>query len=78
MKMPYLLTSVRPISFIFTIDYSYPNNNQSYCASNSSGTLYGGMHSQSTLKQIINVNKNFIDKPILSPILQLLIMKGNA
>jgi hypothetical protein len=75
--MPYLLTSVRPISSIFVIDSLYPNNKQSYCESKSSGHLYGGMHSPATLEQIIKVNKNFIDNPILSPILQLLIMKGN-
>ena len=75
--MPYLLTSVRPSSSIFTIDSLYPNIKQSYCESNSSGHLYGGMHSPATLEQIIKLSKNFIDNPILSPILQLLIMKGN-
>ena len=76
--MLYLLTSVRPISFILTIDSSYPNIRQSYCELNVSGHSYGGMHSPATLEQIIKLNKNFIDNPILSPILQLLIMKGNA
>ena len=33
--------------------------------------------SPATLEQIIILSKNFIDNPILSPILQLLIMKGN-
>ena len=75
--MPYLLTSVRPSSFIFTIDSSYPNIKQSYCELKSSGHLYGGMQSPATLEQIIKLSKNFIDNPILSPILQLLIMKGN-
>ena len=76
--MLYLLTSVRPISFILTIDSSYPNSKQSYCELNVSGHSYGGIHSPATLEQIIKLNKNFIDNPILSPILQLLIMKGNA
>ena len=76
--MLYLLTSVRPSSSIFTMDSLYPNNKQSYCELKSSGHLYGGMHSPATLEQIIKLNKNFIDNPILSPILQLLIMKGNA
>ena len=75
--MPYLLTSVRPSSSIFTIDSLYPNSKQSYCELKSSGHLYGGMHSPATLEQIIILSKNFIDNPILSPILQLLIMKGN-
>ena len=34
------------------------------------------MHSPITLEQTVNINKNFIDNPILSPILQLLNMKG--
>ena len=34
------------------------------------------MHSPATLEQIIKLNKIFIDNPILSPILQLLNMKG--
>ncbi len=76
--MLYLLTSVRPISSILTIDSLYPNIKQSYCESNLSGHSYGGIHSPATLEQIIKLNKNFIDNPILSPILQLLIMKGNA
>ena len=76
--MLYLLTSVRPSSSIFTMDCLYPSIKQSYCELKSSGHLYGGMHSPATLEQIIKVNKNFIDNPILSPILQLLIMKGNA
>ena len=77
--MPYLLTSVRPSSSILTIDSLYPNIRQSYCELNVSGHSYGGMHSPATLEQIIKLNKNFIlDNPILSPILQLLIMKGNA
>jgi len=77
--MLYLLTSVRPISSILTIDSLYPNMRQSYCELNVSGHWYGGRHSPATLEQIIKLNKNFIlDNPILSPILQLLIMKGNA
>ena len=76
--MPYLLTSVRPNSSNLTTDSLYPNIKQSYCELNVSGHLYGGMHSPATLEQIIKLNKNFIDNPILSPILQLLIMKGNA
>ena len=28
----------------------------------------GGMHSPATIEQIIILNKNFIDNPILSPI----------
>ena len=76
--MLYLLTSVRPISSILTMDSLYPNIRQSYCELNLSGHSYGGMHSPATLEQIIKLNKNFIDNPILSPILQLLIMKGNA
>ena len=63
--MPYLLTSVRPISSILTIDSLYPNNKQSYCELKSSGHLYGGMHSPATPEQIIKLNKNFIDNPIL-------------
>ena len=75
--MPYLLTSVRPSSSILTIDSLYPNSKQSYCVLNVSGHLYGGIHSPATLEQIIILNKNFIDNPILSPILDVLIMKGN-
>ena len=76
--MPYLLTSVRPSSSILTTDSLYPNIKQSYCELNSFGHLNGGIHSPATCEQIIILNKNFIDNPILSPILQLLIMKGNA
>ena len=75
--MPYLLTSVRPSSSILTIDSLYPNIKQSYCVSNVVGHGYGSRQVPATCEQIIILNKNFIDNPILSPILQLLIMKGN-
>ena len=78
MNMPYLLTSVRPSSSNLLIDSLYPNIRQSYCELNVSGHGYGGMQSPATLEQIIKLNNIFIDNPILSPILQLLIMKGNA
>jgi hypothetical protein len=49
---------------------------QSYLVLNVSCQSKGGIHSPATLEQIIKLNKNFIDNPILSPILQLLNMKG--
>ena len=76
--MLYLLTSVRPSSSIFTMDCLYPSIKQSYCESNVSGHGYGSIQAPAICEQIIMVNKIFIDNPILSPILQLLIMKGNA
>ena len=75
--MLYLLTSLGPISFIFTIDCLYPNIKQSYCVSNVVGHGNGCKQVPATCEQITILNKNFIDNPILSPILRLLIMKGN-
>ena len=75
--MPYLLTSVRPSSSIFTIDSLYPNIKQSYCVLKVVGHGNGCKQVPATCEQITILNKNFIDNPILSPILQLLIMKGN-
>ena len=65
----YLLTSVRPSSSIFTMDCLYPSIKQSYCELNVSGHGYGSIQALATCDQIIIVNKNFIDNPILSPIL---------
>ena len=75
--MPYLLTSVRPSSSILTIDSLYPNIKQSYCVSKVVGHGNGCKQVPATCEQIIILSKNFIDNPILSPILRLLIMKGN-
>ena len=75
--MLYLLTSLGPICYIFTIDCLYPSIKQSYCVSNVVGHEYGFKQVPATCEQIIILSKNFIDNPILSPILQLLIMKGN-
>ena len=75
--MLYLLTSAAPISFIFMMDCSYPSIKQSYCESNVVGHGYGSRQDPATCEQIIILNNIFIDNPILSPILWLLIMKGN-
>ena len=76
--MPYLLTSLRPISSNFLIDSLYPKCRQSYCVLNVSGHGYGSKHSPAILEQIIKLNNIFIDNPIKSPIYGLLKMKGNA
>ena len=67
--MPYLFTSVGPNSSSLTIDSLYPNIRQSYCELNVSGHGYGSIQEPATCEQIIILNKNFIDNPILSPIL---------
>ena len=45
---------------------------QSYWLSNVSGHWYGSKQVPAICEQIIKLNKNFIDNPIISPILKLL------
>ncbi len=66
-----------PISSIFATDSAYPDIKHWYRPSNSWFTSNGGRQVFATPEHIIKVNKNFIDNPILSPILGL-IMKGNT
>jgi len=51
---------------------------QSYWFSNDSGHGYGSKQVPATCEQIIKLNKNFIDNPIISPILDSLIWKENT